>query len=160
MGRQISHAIARLAVVWGIAWSAMVALMGAGLWLSGFSRVAAATHQSFLWFALMMVVQGFAMGAIAGVAFALMLAATERRRTVGSLKMWRVASWGALGGIVLAGAMIAFLPTGQGLPSILDLLSYSAVLGGLGAGSAATSLRIARRVPIQAKVEVVQLAAP
>ena len=74
--------------------------------------------------------------------------------------MWRVTAWGAVSGGVLAGAMIALFPTNQALPSVLDLLIYTAVIAGLGAGSAATSLGIAKRASIEAGEESAQLALP
>jgi hypothetical protein len=77
-------------------------------------------------------------GLIAGVTFAGILGIIERRQGIDQLSLPRVAGWGALGGLLLAGTV-----------QIAGLLGGFLLLGPLfalaGAGCAAGTLALARR---------------
>jgi hypothetical protein len=82
-----------------------------------------------------------AMGFVAGASFSFVLGLTERHRTFAQLSILRFASWGALGGLALAGV---FSLVTIGLTP-LDVFKAGVVAALLGSGSAAGSLAIARR---------------
>jgi hypothetical protein len=88
-------------------------------------------------------------GALSGGAFALVLAVSERRRTIETLSTARTAVWGALGAVVLPLVLtsIDLVRTDSGLLGYswrfpLLVLGVSATLG---AACAATTLALARR---------------
>jgi hypothetical protein len=124
-------------VTWGVAGSAFITWR---LW-TGFgsrrfpwhflSRVAV---QSFVAFAVA--------GAIAGAAFSLLLAGTERRRTVDSLSVPRAAVWGALAGVAMTLGIVVI-----GRPPLVAVGVLGSLFATLGAVSAATTVSLARRAP-------------
>jgi hypothetical protein len=83
-------------------------------------------------------------GAISGALFALVLAIAERHRTLRDLSTRRMALWGALGSVLVPAVLLAitardFVYSGWWQESALTLL----LAGGLGAGTAAVTLRLA-----------------
>ena len=91
------------------------------------------------------------MGAISGWVFAAALTALERRRTLVSISVGRVAVWGVIGGLAVP-ALLRLLPFQSALTQLyvfsLHGLGFSATMAGvLGGVSAAGSLLLARRGP-------------
>jgi hypothetical protein len=111
-----------IGLTWGAAW------LGAGL----IFMVIAAPHPENPFF----VAWGI-LGFIAGVTFATILGIVERRRLIDQLSLPRIAGWGALGGLALAGIFAGGV-TGQ-----FWLLGPLFALAG--AGCAAGTLGLARR---------------
>ena len=91
-------------------------------------------------YAAMFAVMGFGAGAV----FSGVLRAVEGRRTFDELSLGRFTMWGAFGGILLAGGMIA---TG-GAGAVTGVIGVG-LMALLGAGSAAGTLALARR-PVDA----------
>ncbi len=87
-------------------------------------------------------------GALSGAIFAVVLAVAERRRTLAELSFARVAVWGAIGSLALPGALTIADLMQSAFPSewrfVLTALGIAAALG---AGCAAATLALARRVP-------------
>jgi hypothetical protein len=113
-------------VTWALAWVGLGAVVGA---LVGYPV-------SFLFrIALSNSVSGF----LAGAAFAGILSVAERKRTLESLSLKRVALWGAIGG-----GLLSFIPMAYGVP-LAYLLGPLVINAGIGAGMAAGSVAMARR---------------
>ena len=124
-------------MTWGIAGSAFITWR---LW-TGQARYRLPWHflsqvagQSFVGFAVA--------GAVAGAAFSLLLAGTERRRTVDSLSVPRAAVWGALAGVAMT---LGFVVLGR--PPLAAIGVLGSLFASLGAVSAATTVSLARRAP-------------
>jgi len=87
-------------------------------------------------------------GALSGAIFAVVLATAERRHTLAELSFGRVAVWGAIGSLALPGALTIADLMRSALPSdwrfVFTALGIAAALG---AGCAAGTLALARRVP-------------
>ena len=83
-------------------------------------------------------------GAVCGFFSGIVIAAAERRRSFGQLTYTRIATWGALGGMVIPAGYLAFNGAGLGLSAIVTPL---AVFGALGAATSGTVLSVARRAP-------------
>ncbi len=154
------RALIAVGTAWGIAWAAITALFAGVLWLTVLRRYAALTQLSLSDFMIGRAILGFGMGATAGVAFACALALLERRRTVGMLRMWRVASWGGLTCMALVMIAVGLLPARLAPPAIADFAMLTAVVGCLGAGSAAATLSTARHAPLKSDEEPTRLVAP
>lgn len=88
------------------------------------------------------VFAGAAWGFAIGVAFSSALAIAGRRLSFDQLSLPRVAAFGAVGGLVLGGLLVAV--TWREWAG-LDVLGPPVVLSMLGAGSATVSLLLARR---------------
>ena len=82
---------------------------------------------------------GVILGFVAGATFSTVLGITEGRRRFDEMSLWRFASWGALGTLLLLGLMATTGPLVEA-----SIVRYG-VLALLGAGSAAGSLALARR---------------
>jgi hypothetical protein len=119
----------RGAVVMGLTWG--VAWFAAGLALLLIVGVGAADVPFPLFFG--------ALGFLAGVAFSGILGVLGRRRRFEHLSLPRVAGWGALGGLLLAG--IVRLAAGPDA----EFLVVAPVFAAAGALSAAGTLALARR---------------
>jgi len=124
-----------MGVTWALAWS-FVCAVGAlqGLVFGALNGGAVYFVNSVLWFALA--------GLIGGSAFSVVLGIAGRRHTFDDLSLPRFAGWGALS------ALLMFVPTAALLGVQLltpEALVTTALVVGLGAGSAAGSLALARR---------------
>ena len=87
-------------------------------------------------------------GALSGAIFAVVLAIAERRRTLADLSFARVAVWGAIGSLALPGAMtISDVMRSAAPDSERFVLMALGIAAALGAGCAAGTLALARRVP-------------
>lgn len=88
-------------------------------------------------------------GALSGAAFAVVLALTERRRTIENLSTSRIAIWGALGAVALPLLLTAIdvvrTPVGLRGYSWRFPLLILAVSAALGAACATATLALARR---------------
>jgi hypothetical protein len=113
-----------IGVAWGLAW------LGAGLVLLLIVGPDAADVPFPLFFGLL--------GFVAGMIFSGILGMTEGRRSFDQMSMRRFASWGAVGGLCLAGIMAVIL----GAESLIVLGPLFAVSGAV---CASGSLALARR---------------
>lgn len=118
----------RAAIVIGLAWAA--AWFGAGLVLLLIVGVGAADVPFPLFFGLL--------GFLAGATFSGVIGIVERRRRFDQLSLPRFAVWGALGGLVLSGALV--VATGLGG----EILVLGPVFALAGAACAAGTLALAR----------------
>lgn len=84
-------------------------------------------------------------GFVAGAVFSGVLAVVEGRRRFDQMSLPRFAGWGAVGGLVLSGI---FAGIGALAGESVEILVLSAVFGLAGAGSAAGSLALARKVAV------------
>jgi hypothetical protein len=91
---------------------------------------------------------GFGMfGFFAGVLFSGVLGIVEGRRRFDQMSLPRFAGWGAVGGLLLSGAFVLTVALVEGTPTFLvNLVVLGPVFAVAGAGSAAGSLALARRV--------------
>jgi hypothetical protein len=90
-------------------------------------------------------------GALAGAAFASLLAVRDNRRTFSQLTMARVAAYGALGGAGIGVGVIAWMANVL-LRPMSDTFPLVGICAVLGTASATLMLRIARRAKPQAEV--------
>ena len=114
-----------MGLTWALAWSAVGALPR---WVFGIGADAP--------FPLIFGVLGF----VAGVAFSIVVAAAERRRTFDQMSLPRFAAWGALGGFTLSAIFARFASLGLG-----DVLLVAPTLAIASSVCAAGSLALARR---------------
>jgi hypothetical protein len=88
-------------------------------------------------------------GTVSGAVFANLLIVAERRSTLSTLSMRRIATWGALGGVflpLLSYAMLV-LTGGPVIGALVPTAIAAAIASLLGAGMAAGHLSLARRAP-------------
>lgn len=126
--RRIRGAIG-MGITWGLAW------LLAGLVLLAIVGLDAADVPFPLFF-------GF-LGFWAGVVFSVIFGSIERGRSIAQLSIARFASWGAVGGVVLA--MLVVLIATLGGDSGAEMLVLAPVFAVSGAISAAGSLALARK---------------
>jgi hypothetical protein len=129
------RATAVLAALWAACWALVGLLLTAGsdLWYYSSSDV--------VFHAVSVVAVWTGWGAISGAAFAVLLAAMEGRQNASTLRGWRVALWGACGGLV---PPFVFLVLTRFTFTVQGLAIVGAVGSGVGAGCATLTLRIAR----------------
>jgi hypothetical protein len=137
-----------LAILWGLAWGATMAILMACVWTVLLRSLVGG--ESFLHFVGIRACEAFLMGAIAGAAFAGLLAIAERRRSVATLGRWRVAIWGAAAAAVLIVGDLARHPVEFQYLSASSLLKIVMVWTLVGAGSAVGTLAAARRGELSA----------
>jgi len=77
-------------VIWALGWAGIFGVLGAILGAYSVPRLA--------------FIGGF-MGFIAGSAFGVILSITEHGHRLKDLRLWRMALWGGLGGVLVAGAL-------------------------------------------------------
>jgi hypothetical protein len=127
------------------AWSVPFGLVSGGLAgliaylgpaLPGYSKLGWA-----LWVAVDQGTYGAFFGFTAGLIFAAVLVAAERRRTLADIEASRFAAQGALAGAIPA---LAYVAPGIGRAPLLALVVFVGLSVGLGAACATLSLRIAR----------------
>ena len=118
-------------VSWALAWAGIFAGIGAVF----------GAH-SVLMFALS---QGF-VGFIAGSAFGVILSIVERHKQLGELSLGRVALWGGLGGVLVAGALNLFGGGGIVWP-------FMAIIAVSGAGCSAGTVAIAKKAGTDRLIE-------
>ncbi len=126
--RRVRGAIG-MGIIWGFAW------LVAGLILLAIVGLDAADVPFPLFF-------GF-LGFWAGVVFSAIFGSIERGRSVAQMTVPRFASWGAVGGIVLALLVVAIATLGG--DSGAEMLVLAPVFAVSGAISAAGSLALARK---------------
>ena len=91
------------------------------------------------------------LGFLGGAIFSTVLRIAEGRRRFDELSLLRFAAWGALGGLLLGGLAVAVGLLGPGLSFVDAIIAGTTTL--LGAGSAAGSLALARRVDDRESLE-------
>lgn len=128
---QAFRAAAIVGSIWALAW------FGAGMFLLLIVGPDAADVPFPLAF-------GF-LGFLSGMIFSAILGLTERRRSFGELSLARFASWGALGGAMLALAFTVL--AGASLPVTMLVFILA------GGGSAGSTLLLARRAGTTGRVE-------
>ena len=100
------------------------------------------------------------LGFVGGAAFSLVLGATEGRRSFDQMSIPRFAVWGAIGGLLMwavrdpVGESVMRFLGSVGLPGVIWVYGFSGgIIVLLGAGSAAGTLALARRVGEQELLE-------
>ncbi len=145
MNMRTLRAVFLTAAIWGIAWTAVGAVIGV-LELFRFPPESSYFLALRLYLIGPMVVLGIA-GLLAGGTFAAVLSRAERGETLDTISPWRAAAWGAVGGLAFSAAGVGLAAFSFGLREVLDLATmvWAAVAAGCGALSAAGSLAIARK---------------
>ena len=128
--------------------------IGMGLtWAAGWAPVGAITGWGtalFLGFPLGVVTTNYAvtfavLGLIGGTVFSTVLSLTEGGRSFNQLSLPRFLAWGAIGGFLLGGLAVTAGLLGAGLTTLGAVMVGASTV--LGAGSAASTLAIARAAP-------------
>jgi hypothetical protein len=139
------RAVLMTALIWGIAWTAVGAMIGL---LEYFRAPPESSYLLALRLVLTgpMVVLGFA-GLHGGGTFAAVLSRAERGETLDTISPWRAGAWGAVGGIAFSAAGVGLAAFSFGVREVFDLATifWAAVAAVCGAASAAGSLAIARK---------------
>lgn len=136
------RASASLSLLWAAVWGATGLAIGLGIWLR---FVGAETSLPDLLGAGVAYALPFALqGGLWGLVFALLLARGERGRSFDDLTVRNVAVLGLIGGAV-AGLIYAGLGGLAIEMNVLHFVTYAALFGTLGAGTAGMSLVAARR---------------
>jgi len=135
-----------IALIWALVWLPM----GLALALYADSRPAQPSDVISRPVSIPLFVTAWtAWGAVSGAAFALVLAVTERRRTIANLSTLRTAIWGALGAVALPLLLtvidVVRTPVGLRGYSWQFPLLILAVSATLGAACATATLTLARR---------------
>lgn len=86
-----------------------------------------------------------AFGFVAGVAFSVLLGLAEGRRRFEEMSMRRFATWGATGGLGLAGVFVSAVALVENPAFLQNIFVLGPVFAIAGAGSAAGTLALARR---------------
>ena len=140
ISRQV-RAVARIAVTWGVAFSALGAL-ALGI---GFAVHALPPEFRRAGLLATIVTRTFVAGAVSGTLFATLFACAERNRTLATLSARRVALWGFLGA-----GLPAAITLGLGAARIIPVgvmgaacLAYGLIGATLGTGM----VKLARRAP-------------
>lgn len=137
-------ALVRVAVLFSGAWAAIGGIVAGLRWVfdrDGSVLAQVATHA---------VMYG-AVGAISGMATALILARAEAGRQAQQLSTRRVATWGMVGGVAPT-ALFGLLALVFGAPadSYLPLMGVGIISGGIGAAVAASASVAAKRASLNA----------
>lgn len=128
----------RGAIGLGLAWASGFFLVGVGVALVGWDFGVDAFGNGLLWVAYNSLVSA-ATGFISGATFSAFLSVVEGRRRFDEMTLPRFAMWGGIGGTLVAGVLSIVI--GWGTPS---MVANTAILGLLGAASAAGTLSLAR----------------
>jgi len=131
-----------IATTWGVAFSIMMTTLLIGRWaLGGFHSFALGPRQITV-----ALIEFFLMGGLAGTLFSLFFASGERRQTLETLSLPRVALWGFLGVSVPTAALTlgAIFMYGRGL--LVAPLSI-ALAGAMGSAMSVATIKLARRAP-------------
>ena len=131
-----------IATTWGVAFSMIMTTLLVGRWAFGaFPRGVLGPRQI-----VVAAVEFFLMGGLAGTLFSLFFASGERRKTLDTLSMARVALWGFLGVGVPAAALTlgaAFLYS-----RALFFAPFAiAAAGALGSAMSVATIKLAQRAP-------------
>lgn len=136
----------------GLAWASAFFMVGVGVALVSWEFGVDAFGNGLLWVTYNSLLSA-ATGFIAGATFSSFLAVIEGRRRFDEMTLPRFMVWGGVGGALVAGVLSVVI--GWGTPS---MIANIAVLGLLGAGSAAGTLVLARaaedRQLLDDKVEI------
>ena len=125
-----------LALAWGIAWIPVG--------ISIYFIVEGVSDRAIRWIAVPgLAVRLGTVGALCGVAFGVLTAVLERRRTFLGLTVGRMAVWGALGGCAFPIAVLSTTPLTMGMEEAAVFAIFSA----LGTLTSLGTLALARRAP-------------
>jgi hypothetical protein len=131
------------AVVWGVVLSAIgTSFILIGLTTGWIPSVPGQGWRSWLVLLTRVSARNFVFGGAVGVAFGLLLSVTERRRTVDTLTLSRVGTWGFLAAAVPTSIMGAV--SGYAIPAA-TLVTGAIAAGLLGVGVSIGIVRLARR---------------
>ena len=134
-----------IAAAWAVSWSLLAVLLAVTLGAVGIGPFAAGDGIALL----LVGIVGFTLGLIGGSFFALILTFAERRRALGDMRVTRVASWGAVAGVIVPfgfWALVDPLRTVEPAPPVLgEVVLLCVGFSALGAISAA-GIRVAVRV--------------
>ena len=131
-----------IATTWGFAFSIMMTTLLVGRWAVGLS------HGAHLGVRQVVIAgtEFFLMGGLAGTLFSLFFARGERRQTLETLSMPRVALWGFLGVGVPAAALTLGAALMYGRVVLVAPLSI-ALAGAMGSAMSVATIKLARRAP-------------
>jgi hypothetical protein len=131
-----------------------LAIVGSVVWVSiGLTIIAIETTLRGQAVAWDMAPELAVVGAAFGVVFGLVLSVMERRRAFEGLTIGRMALWGALGGLAIRAALIAFAFVHT---DVAFAIVNFALYGIVGAVTSAGTLALARRAPALAPAESVK----
>src|SRR5689334_11239562 len=131
-----------IATTWGVAFSVMMTTLLIGRLALGLPHGAHFGVRPIV----VAAIEFFLMGGLSGTLFALFFARGERRQTLDTLSMSRVALWGFLGVGVPSAALTlgAILMYGRGF--VVAPLSI-ALAGAMGSAMSVATIKLARRAP-------------
>ena len=131
-----------IATTWGVAFSVIMTTLLVGRWALGLFPGAHFGVRQII----VAGIEFFLMGGLAGTLFSLFFARGERRQTLETLSMARVALWGFLGVGVPAAALTlgAIFMYGRGF--VIAPLSI-ALSGAMGSAMSVATIKLARRAP-------------
>lgn len=152
MMRRRIRGLLTTAAVWGVSLSAVgTAFILGGLATGLIPPAPGIGPAEWIAIAARVAVRDFVVGGVAGAAFATLLTGAERRRTLETLSLSRVATWGFIAAAVPIGLVGIF--TSALIPAA-SLVAGTIASGLLGAGLAVATVRLARRsvayVPLDA----------
>jgi hypothetical protein len=132
-----------IATAWGIAFSAIATTLAASGLVSRLFPTAVFGPRQII----AVAIENFLMGALAGTLFSLFFASGERRQTLETLSMPRVALWGFLG----VGVPTAALSLGAiflyGRVPLWGAPLAVAMAGAMGSAMSVATIKLARRAP-------------
>jgi len=131
-----------IATTWGVAFSVMMTTLLVGRLALGLPHGAHFGVRTII----VAAIEFFLMGGLSGTLFSLFFARGERRQTLDTLSMSRVALWGFLGVGVPSAALTlgAILMYGRGF--VVAPLSI-ALAGAMGSAMSVATIKLARRAP-------------
>lgn len=131
-----------IATMWGITFSVIMTTLLIGRWALGPSHGPG--------FGVRQIIVGatefFLMGGLAGTLFSLFFARGERRQTLETLSMSRVALWGFLGVGVPTAALTVAASLMYGRALLVAPLSI-AIAGAMGSAMSVATIKLAQRAP-------------
>jgi hypothetical protein len=132
-----------IAITWGATFSVVMTALVAVRWLVGMSYGVHFGPRQLI----VTATEFFFMGGLAGTLFSLFFAGGERRQTLETLSMPRVALWGFLGvGVPTAALSIAaILAYGRG--GLMAAPISIAIAGAMGSAMSVATIKLAQRAP-------------
>jgi hypothetical protein len=131
-----------IATTWGVAFSVIATtLLIGGLTIGLFPGSVFGPRQI-----VSVAIQNFFMGGLAGTLFSLFFAGGERRQTLETLSMARVALWGFLGVGVPTAALVLGASILYHIPLLVAPLGIT-MAGALGSAMSVATIKLARRAP-------------
>jgi hypothetical protein len=138
------RALIVLALLWGVCWSVLGALMGVYQFYQLKTIFVFGSPVGFWELVFINARSWGAGGAVSGALFAIVLSVAERNQSLAHLRLARVVLWGVVGAWLIPGTMIGVELARYGL-DLGPVAIFLGLLGAAGGLSAAATLMIARR---------------